>query len=437
MRIALCSPGLTRAQAGARTVGLDFLARLIHDKYPHCEFFTLDVKDVCRLSYRDADALLVSCTCIDAAVAYAKAVRFRKPSIFTVLGGPGMLAPAAFRYLADAIIVGRGEDAIFRALDGDLRGMMTLKSTLKNDEVHIFPTSLLSPGLRSTGCVFRCGFCSYGWAHVFATAESALPTDYKGSASTRKHSPQQELMLKDLHFYMLSKSTWGKPVVGLDILTDLDARVVKKPTSFALLRSVSRRIAQEASQASPGVYHARMYTIAAYPWNPPGCDFSKVDEAFSAVSLPDGVRISFDVGLSHFSPHVTTPLECCAESGYDLRNHFAAYDNTWPDKGMFWTLDKLTIPSPRQAVVNTILMRTADPYAIERVARAKNYLDLFSMFPRECGWLDEKPAPWLRRNNDASKRVAEVCKLLGRRMPSGYAPFHSCEPVLGVPTYAP
>ena len=57
-------------------------------------------------------------------------------------------------------------------------------------------------------------------------------------------------------------------------------------------------------------------------------------------------------------------------------------------------------------------------------------------FPRECGWLAERPAPWLRRNNDASDRVQMLYAALKRPCPGGYAPFKSRPDRYGVAQYA-
>lgn len=443
LKIALCSPGLTRQDTDARSVGLDFLARLIHQRYTGgLQLFTIAEKDVPLLTGREVDFLLVSVVGSGSALAYAKAVRYKKPPVFTAIGGPAMLFPAAFRDLADVIMLGRGEDAIFRLLAGDFRGMMRRDSSLNDNEVEWCRTSLLSPGQLSVGCPFRCAFCSYSWLHTFASSDNARSHEY--TSNKVAGNPSAELMFKDVKFSMLKRSPFKRCVSGLDVTTPLDVRLIKKPVSFALIRSVFRHMAKDAAEslALPGLYQMRLFTVTAYPWNADPCDLHFIQDAAmeSASEFPDGVSVFAEVSLNHFIPQIGTPLECCAVCTENMRKRFASYYSApRPKKGAFIDFDKFTVPSPMQAVQQAVLMRTAEPGLLPIINAAKSPEELASWFPEYIGWQDKKPAPWIRRNNDNSKRVAtfykELYELTPLRppIPTGYEPFESEPDIFGVP----
>lgn len=454
MKIALCSPGLTRQAEMSRTVGLDFLARLIRQKYGKtAEFFLIHERDVMKLSPGVVDFLLVSFTGTEAALIYARAVKCKKPPVFTAFGGPGMMFPAAFREMADAIMIGRGEDAIFRCLEGDYSGMMRPDSTLATDSVHICTPSLLSPGQESVGCKFRCGFCSYSWMNTFGCASARASSFYTSAhkdvtkADTKAdvfqmlpekpQAPAREMMFKDLNFAMLSTTGFKRPVSGIDILTDLDRILVRKPISFALVRSVLMRLANEAKFAFPGLYTAKVYSIACYPWNSIPCDLSRLNEIFKSIEFPPGIRIKFDLKISHFSPQVTTPLECCAVSTANARDLARAPE--WPNNGAFLHIDRLTIPGPINAIQQTILQRAADPDAVRLVLRCKTVSDYERYFADLMDWQAAKPAPWIRRNNAVYERIQRFYHDLYAHsdlrppIPSGYAPDASEPDRYGLP----
>lgn len=438
LRIALCSPGLTRQDVNARSVGLDFLARLIKQKYKtDVEFYTVREKDVLKLGPRDVDFLLVSFVGSGSALAYAKAVKFKKAAPFTAFGGPAMLFPAAFREMADAIMVGRGEDAIFRLIDGDYTGMMTPSASLAPDSIHIGKPTLLSPGQESVGCQYRCGFCSYSWMHTYGTCKACVGSGF--TSNRVAGAPAAEQMFKNLKFSMLSTSPFQRTIAGLDVLTPLDVRLVKKPVSFALVRSILRRMAQDARRAFRGMYQLRLFTVTGYPWNADPCDLRYLNETISEAKFPDGVSLMIDLTLNHFIPQICTPFECCAVRLDDMRKRFETYEEPkWPETGAFIHIDKHLIPSPMQAVQQAVLIRSADPAVVPFVAKAKTHTEIAEKFPELIGWQDTKPAPWIRRNNDNSKRVREFYAGLRDAgisidTPSGYTEFNSEPPRFGLP----
>ena len=410
-------------------MGLDFLARLIKRKYrTEVEFYTVHERDLLRLGPRDVDFLLVSFVGSGSALTYAKSVRYRKPAPFTALGGPAMLFPAVFRDMADVIMVGRGEDAIFRMIDGDFEGMMRHDSTLTDDSVHIGKTTLLSPGQESVGCKFRCGFCSYSWMHTYSTCKTCTCKEY--TSNRVAGAPAAEQMFKDLRFSMLSTSPFKRTIAGLDVLTPLDVRLVKKPVSLALVRSVLSKMAKDAARAYQGMYQLRLFTVTGYPWNEDACDLSYLKSAVNSVEFPEGVSLMIDTTLNHFIPQICTPFECCAVRLENMRERFENYtEPKWPERGAFIHIDKHLIPSPMQAVQQVVLMRSDDPRVVEDVATAKNANDLAIKYPGLCGWQDQKPAPWIRRNNDNSGRVLKFYSELAAfttinaPLPKGYAAF--------------
>lgn len=147
-----------------------------------------------------------------------------------------------------------------------------------------------------------------------------------------------------------------------------------------------------------------------------------------------------DLSLNHFSPQVLTPLECCAVRLDDMRQRFNRYyEPEWPTTGAFIHIEKKLIPSPMQAVQQAVLMRAADPEIVRHVATAKHAEDIAGRFPDLVGWQDKKPAPWIRRLNDTSKRVEtfyrELYELTSLRppKPSGYEPFTSEPDIFTVP----
>ena len=439
LRIALCSPGLTRQDVDARSVGLDFLARLIHQKYKtEVAFYTIAAKDVLKLDTHDVDYLFVSFVGSGSALAYAKAVRFKKAKPFTAIGGPAMLFPAAFREMADVIMVGRGEDAIFSLLDHDYTGMMARDSTLGADTVYIGKPTLLSPGQESVGCLFRCGFCSYSWMHTFGTCKAARCLEF--TSNRVAGAPSAEQMFKDLRFSMLSTSPYQRTIAGLDVLTPLDVRLVKKPVSFALIRSVLRRMSEDSRKAFQGMYQLRLFTVTGYPWNDDPCDLQYLTSAVQSVEFPEGVSLMIDLTLNHFIPQICTPFECCAVRLDDMRKRFESYtESQWPTSGAFIHIDRHLIPSPMQAVQQVVLMRATDPGVVPHVAGAHNADALADQYPELVGWQDSKPAPWIRRNNDNTSRVKrfydELRGYAGMEIPTprGYAAFNTEPDRYGLP----
>lgn len=423
----------------AMSVGLDFLARLIKQKYKkNVEFYTVNERDILKLGKHDVDFLFVSLVGSGPALSYAKSVKFKKPAPFTAIGGPGMLFPATFRDMADAIMLGRGEDAIFRLIEGDYAGMMLRDSTLSKDSVHICRTSMLSPGQESVGCKFRCGFCSYSWMHTYSSSKCAVSD---GFTSNRVNgAPQAEQMFKDLKFSMLSTSPFRRTIAGLDILTPADVRLIKKPVSISLVKSILRQMSKDSRSAFMGMYQLRLFTVTGYPWNDDPCDLTYINDAVRSVEFPDGISLLIDMSLNHFIPQICTPLECCAVRLDDMRKRFESYvEPIWPSTGAFVHIDRNLVPSPMQAVQQAILMRSADTSVVPIVASAKNHFDLAEKFSELCGWQPSKPAPWIRRNNDNSKRVKQfysdlksVCGLdIG--MPSGYDEFEEYPDQFGIP----
>lgn len=422
----------------ARSVGLDFLARLIKQKYKtEVEFYTIHEKDVLELGPHDVDFLLVSFVGSSSALDYAKAVKFKKAAPFTAFGGPAMLFPAAFREMADAIMVGRGEDAIFSLIDGDYTGMMRPDSSLAPNSIHIGRPTVISPGQESVGCQYRCGFCSYSWMHTYGTCEERIGDGF--TSNKVAGAPAAEQMFKDLKFSMLSTSPYQRTIAGLDVLTPLDVRLVKKPVSFALVKSVFRRMAEDAKQAYMGMYQLRLFTVTGYPWNHDPCDLRYLQDAIQSIDFPDGVSLMIDLTLNHFIPQICTPFECCAVRLDDMRKRFESYDEPkWPETGAFIHIDRHLIPSPMQAVQQAVLMRSDDPGVVPIVAKAKTYHAIANEYPRLIGWQASKPAPWVRRNNDNTARVREFYTCLreaGIRIdtPVGYAEFSSEPPRFGLP----
>lgn len=422
VKIALCSPGLDRATAGSVTCGLDFLASLVQKQQP-AEFFTVAPKDVMKLSPRECDFLLVSFTAVPCITDYARAVKFKKPAVTTLFGGPGVYCPGALVEMADAVMVGRGETAIFKALNGDYSGMATRNNAFKKDSVEIFATDLLSPLATSVGCQCRCAFCQYSWGNVFASANAA-PADsltYTSGSSRSAKAPAQESLLKDLKFKDLGVYSMKRPVVGLDIFTPSDQRITLKPTSIALLKSVLKRIGRDArAEGTTGPRFLRMYCVAGYPWDPKP-NFSYVREALREANFPDGFKLNISLGLCHFIPKITTPLECASVSLYSLREDpdVVGYRRPYePRSGPFIVISPMSVPGPRRAVEETILSRTRDPGDVELVCREKDIYRLAEKRSGLIGWLDEMPAPWLKRVNDPRARVKRLYETLRQEFPA-------------------
>lgn len=444
LKIALCSPRVSKTQTYAQmTIGLDFLSRIVKRKYKdNVEFYTVETKDIVKLSALDVDFLWVSLTGSDAALDYAKAVKFKKPKPYTVLGGPGMLFPAVFRDMANAICMGRGEDAMIRLIEGDTSGMMLRNSTLEDNSVKIFQTSLISQGQQAVGCTFRCGFCSYSWMHTYACAKASETNMFLSNVlGSKRKAPMMELMLKDLHFNMLTTSPFRRPISGLDMLTLEDMTLTRKPCSFALLKSVIRRMNKESREKYyfPGFYNARLFTVTAYPWNEPVCDFSLLEDAMKEGDFPEGIIVKFVISLNHFIPQITTPLECCAVNLNSVREFVQTYEEPrWKDGCACFHLEKLTAPSPLQAVQQAILQRSSSPDVVPDVC-SKGYMELADKYPDLVGWQGCKPAPWIQRNNDNSQRVSKFYQDLYRLtslrppIPTGYKPFKSNPDLFDVP----
>lgn len=312
LRIALYSPGLSRGKY-SQTYGLHFLAGIIRRSRPDTEFYEVSGKDLLDLSPRSIDCLLVSILGPDAALEYARRVKFRKPSVQTLLGGPGMHSPLLFCEVADAVMLGRGEGVILRAINGDYTGMCTHRSGTRANSVTIFGAEMIDPMSGAIGCRSRCNFCQYAWLNQYATSQPPRKDLYYVSVS----APERELMLKDLRFSMLTKSRFDPVIAGLDICQPHDQAIIHKPTSFALLKSIMHRMAVDAVGAS-GRYYLRMYTIAGYPWHR---DFTLdyITDCLNPQEWPDGVSLSISLGVSHFAPMVCTPLECAAVSTVDIR----------------------------------------------------------------------------------------------------------------------
>lgn len=426
LRIALCSPGLDRATLGSVTCGLDFLASLIRDRHP-AEFFTVAPRDVMRLSRSDCDFLLVSFTAVTCITEYARIVKFRKPPVTTLFGGPGVYCPGALVEMADAVMVGRGETAIFKAICGDYSGMATKRNAFQKDSVEIFATDILSPLATSVGCQCRCAFCQYSWGNVFASSTAAPSASLTYTSGSRRSAtaPAQESLLKDLRFADLGLCSMKRPVVGLDIFTPKDQRVILKPTSIALLKSVLKRIGQDARLSNAtGVRHLRMYCVAGYPWDPKP-DFSYVREALRQADFPSGFKLNISLGLCHFIPKVTTPLECAACSLYNLREDpdVIGYRRPYePSSGPFVVISPMSVTGPRRAVEETILSRTRDPADVELVCREKDLYRLAEKRSSLIDWLDAMPAPWIKRVNDPRKRVEKLYRTLRQEFPDLHVP---------------
>lgn len=76
----------------------------------------------------------------------------------------------------------------------------------------------------------------------------------------------------------------------------------------------------------------------------------------------------------------------------------------------------------RRAVEKTILSRTRDPADVELVCREKDLYKLAEKRADLIGWLDEMPAPWIRRVNDPRERVTRLYATLHREFPNLRAP---------------
>lgn len=380
-----------------------------------------------KLTHRDCDFLLVSFTAVPCITDYARIVKFKKPQVTTLMGGPGVYCPGALVEMADAVMVGRGETAIFKALAGDYAGMATRQNAFKENTVEVFPTELLSPLATSVGCQCRCAFCQYSWGNAFASSAPAPSTELtytSGSARSAK-APAQEALLKDLRFKDLGVYSLKRPVVGLDIFTPSDQRIILKPTSIALLKSVLKRIGRDARAVNAtGPRFVRLYCVAGYPWDPKP-DFTYIREALREADFPLGFKLNISMGLCHFIPKVTTPLECAACSLYNLREDpdVLGYRRPYePSHGPFIVISPMSVPGPRRSIEETILSRTKDPGDVELVCREKDLYKLAEKRASLIGWLDRMPAPWIKRVNDPRERVKRLYSTLNREFPDLHVP---------------
>lgn len=421
-RIALCSPGMLRGSY-TQTYGLLFLANLIKDRFgDRVEFVSIQPKDIKNITPGNTDVLLVSILGPFPALEYIKACGFKKPPVLTLIGGPGINCPLMLAPYADAVMLGRGEEAIFHALDGDFFGMCTLRTGTSENSVRIFPATLLDKDHGSCGCLSRCRFCMYSWGNVYAS--TAAPR--KDLRYLALKSPDMELLLKDLHFSMLGKTVGKKCIVGLDVLQPGDQKIVRKPASLALLHSVFKRLGEEARQINAnGRHFLRMYTISSYPWHR-NTTLSYLENALENTEWPVGCSCEIHVGLSHFEPSLFTPLECCTVS---LEN-----DRQWLlDHRRLSTYKRLTGPylrffpfqtgSAKSAVYSTILARSADPYQTPRdLLSTDKYEDLLPKYENLIGWQKRMPAPWIQRVNDPRADVH-----------AAYAAIREIRPDLDIP----
>lgn len=441
LRVAVCSPGITRG-AYRQTYGLRFLCQIIQRARPDTEFYEIDAKSLHEISPASMDVALVSILGPDAALEYARAVKFRKPALATIIGGPGMAFPLMFCEVADAVMMGRGEGHILRAICGDYDGMCTKYSGTREGSVVVYGAQIIDEKSAAVGCRTRCSFCQYSWLNQYATHQARPSIEDLSYRSL--NAPGQELMLKDLSFSMLTKNRFHPVIAGLDICQPGDQKVICKPTSFALLRSVMTKLAKDAEQqAAAGRYHMRLYTIAGYPWHR-GFTAQYIRDCMNPQTWPRGVSLEVCLGLSHFAPMIGTPLECAAVSTLNMRDELLRTGEQWHyprQTGPYVAIPWRTVPTPRIAVTQTILQRCQDPGQLANIARAKRWEDLADGYSDLLGWLDRMPAPWIRRVNDPRKKVERIYAALAEIRPDMhlqcpvYPEIRSLPDLWGVPEW--
>lgn len=133
MDLLLCSIG-GEARGSFFNNGLIFLSYLIGKRFPSYRMRWISPKELSSIQTGDADVLLISLLSVLSVPTLFRSLRGRRPKIRTIIGGPGAIVCGVLRHFADAVIVGRGEDSIFRALDGDYSGMAIPGPTLADSE---------------------------------------------------------------------------------------------------------------------------------------------------------------------------------------------------------------------------------------------------------------------------------------------------------------
>lgn len=408
MRILACSIG-GEARGSRFNVGLRFLLHLISQHAELAPEITLLAPSALRYLRRDdGDVLLVSLLCVENALDYYRAIGGSKPPIRTIVGGPGAIVCGVLRHFCDAVIVGRGEVAIFRALAGDYTGMATPGPTLADDTVEVFAPTLLDADSPQCGCRYKCAFCTYANMNVYAVDKNISHTaTYAVSNKPSAEKILMEVTVEDL----LANQGMRRVVAGLDGVHAQDLQIVGKPATWDGLYRWGRGVLEQIRQ--PCHAQVRLYVILNYPWHGEHEeDFAELQE-FCLSTRRDADRrckVKLDLGVSHYIPSLLTPMEReplrVVNIRDRLRRHGAPMGMTQVC-GFRMNVDIRSVPSPRSPMVETMLSRTEDPALLDELARCSSVqavLDVGERHVELLGRILWRPQPWIRRANDYGRR---------------------------------
>ena len=412
MRILACSMG-GEARGSTFNRGLRFLLHLISQhRELEPEIVLLAPSALRYLRRDDGDVLLVSLLCVDNACDYYRAIGGRKPPIRTILGGPGAIVCGVLRHFCDAVIVGRGEVAIFRALAGDYTGMATPGPTPAGGSVEVFAPTLLDPESKQCGCRYKCNFCTYANMNVYAADEEG----YNGRYTISADKPAAEKILMDVTSEDLVRhhKDMRQMSAGLDGIHDVDLLLVRKPARWRTLYRWGEQILAQIQHEL--MCTLRLYVIVYYPWHGQHEeDFAELQEfCINTRHLAHkDCQIKLDLGPSHFIPSLLTPMErepCRVVNMRDeLRRHGAPMGMT-AVRGFRLNVDIRAVRSFRSPVIETLLSRTEDPALLAELARCSSVRDTLQACERHAELLDRiawRPQPWIRRANDYGRREHE------------------------------
>ena len=423
MKILCCSVGTEKRQGGYY-IGLQFLAELIKRKRPQYDLHWIRSTDLANLTAASADLLLISLVSVLAVPALWKSLRGKRPPLRTIIGGPGANAAGLLRHLADAVIVGRGEDAIFEAIDGNYAGFALPGPTMANNSVKVWPATLLSPDKAACGCGIKCSFCSYGWGNHYAVCNHADQNRYAVSVKV----PSQEQLIQHVtvadiraHFSFFE----NRIVAGLDGICPNDLYIVRKPLSWGRLEGWIRQIGAGFRPGEKILRNLRIYLILNYPWH---CRLGYPPEEMVELqqlcvetrsAFPKGVRIVFDLGVQCFVPTLFTPMEReplmlqdCRERLY---NHNAP--NAAKTRGIALQVHPERTPSLKTALQETLMLRTEDLSVLDAISNAKTWQELAEKYEPLLQRQEHRPQPWIERPNDSKYREFAYYRDLDRLYP--------------------
>lgn len=411
MHILLCSIG-TETRRGGIGHGLFWLQQLIQRRQPTDSFTWIPKSEIKKISKADGDVLLISLISMLAIPDLYRATKGRKPPIRTIIGGPGAYACGMIRQMCDAVILGRGEEAIFQALDHDYSGMAVPGPTMPENSVRIFKPTLLSPGFDMCGCGIKCGFCTYGWGNKFAVSHGTSSAQYLIS----KNQPSSELLLTHVSADMVARSIGRKRVVtGLDGICANDLHIVRKPLSWSRLTHWMQGIGSSLPRASRVHARMRVYNILNYPWHArlgyPPEEMVELQQLCVETRqyYPQNAQIRWDMGLQPFIPSLFPPMEREPVLLQDVRSRLRRRHAPMfgPVRGISIDVDPCSIPSLMPCITETLCSRSEDLGVLDAICNARCWQDLANQFTDLLGRITWRPQPWVRRINDAAYR--EYC----------------------------